>query len=210
MWEWTLKISFFMQLLPQIKSRNPAQPFAIRCYGVIYPSAVPMGFIRLYAVSLFLWGCILTSLPCRHSFWLITQSPQQTCDEALRTFAWEATVKLAATGRAHFFTDSLVLALCSSLVTIRAIASLAWPFLYQQQKISLSLSSQISWPKICFSQAHQKDAVFQSVFQSGEVGSFSHSTLNRILNSGIVKRISDGSRRGAQGNQPPPPIFRPK
>ena len=90
-----------------------------------------MGFIRLYAVSLLLWGSILTSLPCKHSFWLITQSPQETCDEALRTFAWEATVKLAATGRTHFFTDSLVLALCSSLVTIRAIASLAWPFLYQ-------------------------------------------------------------------------------
>ena len=84
-----------------------------------------MGFIRLYAVSLLLWGSILTSLPCRHSFWLVTQSPQQTRDEALRKFAWEATVKLAATGRTHFFTDSLVLALCSSLVTIRAIASLA-------------------------------------------------------------------------------------
>ena len=98
---------------------------AIRCYGVIYPSAVPMGFIRLYAVSLLLWGSILTSLPCRHSFWLVMQSPQQTRDEALRKFAWEATVKLAATGRTHFFTDSLVLALCSSLVTIRAIASLA-------------------------------------------------------------------------------------
>ena len=64
-----------------------------------------MGFIRLYAVSLFLWGSILTSLPCRHSFWLFAQSPQQTRDEALRTFAWEATVKLAATGRTHFFTD---------------------------------------------------------------------------------------------------------
>ena len=84
-----------------------------------------MGFIRLYAVSLLLWGSILTSLPCRHSFWLVTQSPQQTRDEALRKFAWEATVKLAATGGTHFFTDSLVLALCSSLVTIRAIASLA-------------------------------------------------------------------------------------
>lgn len=104
--------------------------FAISCYGVIYPSAVPMGLIRLYAVSLFLWGSSLTSLPSSHSFWLITQSPQQTRDEALRTFAWEATIKLAATGRTQFFTDSLVLVLCSSLVTIKAIALLAWPFLY--------------------------------------------------------------------------------
>ena len=35
--------------------------------------------------------------------------------------------------------------------------------------------------------------------------------LKQDLNSGIVKRISGGSRGGAQGTQPPPlPIFRPK
>ena len=63
-------------------------------------------------------------------------------------------------------------------------------------------SSQISWPK------------FASLRPIRKVLSFSREKLGpsvtvpfRMLNSGVVKRISGGSRGGTQAGAPPPPPY---